>query len=237
MTTEPTYSIVERDHDGFVVNIIEGLVRARAELIADSLRIGTAYTGERPRTCEIEREPTPVEKVEAVVDKWLAEGSSLTRVDHMAACLRRVADQLDQLGAMEIPGCGLKVELHLFSTHAPAQQRMAALDEMAAVVLDRKAQMGEQGHYGTGHIYGSGVRMVTIVEPEPKPEPKPLVISDETIQQAKWIGARYPDGVNFVEPEHKREPGDTAECMCGEVFDDKAALDRHIDSHPIGASS
>lgn len=188
MTQEPTYSIVERDHDGFVVNIIEGLVRARAELIADSLRIGTAYTNSRPRTCEIEREPDPAEVVAVVVGKWLTDGQSLTRADHLVACLRHVADRLETFGDKEIPPAGLKVELHFFSHAASNEDRVAAVDELAAV-FGLVGELNDAEHYHTGYSHGGGLRMVTIVEP--KPEQKPLV-SDETIAEAEQVGRMVP---------------------------------------------
>lgn len=199
MTQESSYSIIERDQHGDVLNIISGLNEASANDLADVLRTGTAYQGEQPQhALEVVREPTPAEQLVAVVDSWLANGDSLTRVDHLVECLRHVADQLETLGDMQIPRTGLKVEMHLFSGGGSNEERTAALDELAAV-FGLKGVLNEAKHYHTGHNYGSGVRLVTIVESAPA-ESKPLVISDETIRQAEWIGKRYPDGVNYVEP-------------------------------------
>lgn len=187
MTTEATYSLIERNHYGAIVNQITGLVRARAELVADTLRRGDAYTTtERtPWTCEVVAELTPAEQTAAIVDKWLADGASLTRADHLVACLRRVADVLEPLGDRAIPHTGLKVEMHLFSSDGSTAVRMSALDELAAV-FGRHGEMNEAGHYHTGYSHGGGLRMVTIAEPASATQPKPLV-SDETIREAEWI--------------------------------------------------
>lgn len=190
MTTPATYTLIQRDAYGDAVNTITGLAESYANQLADVLETGDAYQGEQPWTCEVVAELSPAEQTAAIVDKWLADGESLTRADHLVACLRRVAETLESLGDKEIPRVGLKVELHLYSHGGTDEERMTALDELAAV-FGRKGEMSEGLHYHTGHIYGAGLRMVTIPEPPAAP-PKLLVISDETIAEAEQIGRMVP---------------------------------------------
>ena len=251
MTQERTYTLIERDHYGAIVNTITGIFRARADLVAETLRLGDAYTDKiKPWTCEIVREPSREEQIAAVVDEWLADAEALTRADHLVACLRRVADVLEPLGDKVIPRTGLKVELHLFAHAAPAAERMAALDELAAV-FGHKGEMSEAGHYHTGYVHGGGLRIVTIAEPEPKP-----IVSDETIRQAEQLSrmvlpmaecgcpiwgtvvdhcaACREEGRSTAEPgEHRHVGGsvggpgeNSAECACGTTF---AGFDTHAE--------
>lgn len=174
-----TFTLIQRDGYGDPVNTITGLHEDNAETLAAWLRTGDAYQGDRPWTCEIVRELTPAEETAAVVDSWLANGDSLTRTDHMVACLRRVADQLELLGSTEVPRTGLKVEMHLWSSDGSDEKRMAALDLLAGV-FGLEAETNGANHYHTGHSHGGGVRMVTIVDPAPAPKP---LVSDETIER------------------------------------------------------
>ncbi|HZN76054.1 MAG TPA: hypothetical protein VFC00_30860 [Micromonosporaceae bacterium] len=171
-----TFILVQRDQYGDPVNTITGLDELSANNVLAILTQGDAYHGAQPWSCEIVAELTPAEKLAAVVDSWLAGGESLTRADHIVACLRRVADLLETLGGKVIPRTGLKVELHLFSSDGSNEERMTALDVLAAV-FGRKGEMSEGQQYHTGHLYGGGLRMVTI--PKPAEEPRPLVSDDE----------------------------------------------------------
>lgn len=189
MTQESTYSIIECDHHGSIVNTITGLVRARAELVADTLRIGDAYAGTHPRTCLIERELTAAEQAAEAATKWREtsadRGGSLYKASHIKQVLWSLAADLDHLGEMELPSTILSVTIQVCGLWgAPdGTAQIAAVDRIAHALGQQPHRYpvqtgGEPGHYGTGH----GDLMVVTTAQEPKP-----LVSDETIAEAEQI--------------------------------------------------
>ncbi len=211
MTQEPTYSIVERDHDGFVVNIIEGLVRARAQLLADSLRMGTAYTGAHPRTCEVEREQTTQEKAEELAARWVHSGKS----DHvtmrtpvaLAAALDLLAEGLNSLGAQEISEVWMTVDIQVTGFGGNEHARRATVD-LLAQAIGTTAEVRAHGSYSAG---SGQIKVYTAI-------PKPPVISDETIAEAEQL-SRMVRSTDLHLPQ--------AECGCPVKGDETATYVDH----------
>lgn len=164
-----TFSLTQRDHHGEAVNAITGLSEGRAHTLADVLRTGTAYTGEQPWTVEIVRELTTAEQAQEGARKW-REGANearrvnrFDRVSHIARALVDLAEDLNKLGEMEIPGSAmLAVKIQVFG------QGMSTVDVLADALGQQafrypNGEDGSPGHYGTGH---GDLMVVTTAKPE-----------------------------------------------------------------------
>lgn len=256
MTQEATYTLIQRDQHGDAVNAIPGLNEASANDLADVLRLGDAYQGDKPWTCEIVREQTPAEQAQEAAAKWrdasAERGGSLHKVSHIAQILRTLAEDLDHLGETDIPSTILAVKIQVCGLWGAPEgvKQIAAVDRIAHALGQQPHRYetnvdGSPSHYGTGH---GDLIVVTTAQ-----EPKPLV-SDETIREAEQIAessrlARIAEEAETLGHSHAAGSAgpagcNSAVCLCGVEFNGfetysgaMAALDRHLALAVLAVSS
>lgn len=216
MSQEPSYTIIQKDQYGLPVNTMTGFDEMAANTMAEWLRTGDAYTGDRPWTVDIERELTDAEKLAQRAETWLTgpEHTTLATTTELAVALELLAERLRSLGDHNLGQMWLTVDMQVTMQAGDEPARRAAVDllaSVAGVVPEESPSHGLHGSYGAR---GEQVKAFTPVE-KPTPQAEAPVATE--------LQALADDGEE-VEHYHQSAstggPGEcSASCACGTTFD------------------
>lgn len=141
-TTQSTYSLVERDALGRVVNTIPGLTGDEAQATGVLFDRSTAHQ-DKARTWEIVRELTAMELRTQAAERWLADSAvgDRTSASFLADCLNYAAERMRQIAPVALADTRLSLTLHVVGA-GDGEVRRDTVDLLAAALTLTAAQEG-----------------------------------------------------------------------------------------------